>query len=63
LYRYTWDVGGGQQQYYAFLDVPAGGDDKYAQLTEWANYREMLMDRFSEWCPAVGRCSLNQVDP
>lgn len=52
-YFVSSDVGGGQQQYYAFLDVPAGGDDKYAQLTEWANYREMLMDRFSEWCPAV----------
>lgn len=52
-YFVSSDVGKGQQQYYAFLDVPPGGDDKYAKCEEWANYREMLMDRFSGWCPAV----------
>ena len=52
-YFVSSDVGEGQQQYYAFLDVPPGGDDKYAKCEEWANYREMLMDRFSDWCPAV----------
>jgi zeaxanthin epoxidase len=35
------------------LDVPAGGDDKYAKCEDWENYREMLLDRFSGWCPAV----------
>lgn len=52
-YFVSSDVGQGQQQYYAFLDVPAGGDDRYAKCEEWANYREMLLDRFQSWCPAV----------
>jgi len=47
------DVGRGQQQYYAFLDVPQGGDDKFAKCEEWSDYRAMLLDRFSGWCPAV----------
>jgi zeaxanthin epoxidase len=52
-YFVSSDVGEGQQQYYAFLDVPAGGDDKFAQCTDWDNYRAMLLDRFADWCPAV----------
>jgi len=52
-YFVSSDVGNGQQQYYAFLDVPAGGDDKWAKCEEWDNYRDMLMDRFGDWCPAV----------
>ena len=52
-YFVSSDVGNGQQQYYAFLDVPPGGDDKYAKCEDWANYREMLLDRFDGWCPAV----------
>mmetsp|Transcript_9785 Transcript_9785/g.36333 ORF Transcript_9785/g.36333 Transcript_9785/m.36333 type:complete len:514 (-) Transcript_9785:309-1850(-) len=52
-YFVSSDVGNGQQQYYAFLDVPAGGDDKFAKCEEWDNYRAMLLDRFGGWCPAV----------
>lgn len=52
-YFVSSDVGNGQQQYYAFLDVPPGGDDKWAKCEEWDNYRDMLLDRFGDWCPAV----------
>ena len=52
-YFVSSDVGNGQQQYYAFLDVPPGGDDKFAKCEEWDNYRAMLMDRFASWAPAV----------
>ena len=52
-YFVSSDVGNGQQQYYAFLDVPPGGEDKYAKCEDWENYREMLLDRFQGWCPAV----------
>jgi zeaxanthin epoxidase len=52
-YFVSSDVGDGQQQYYAFLDVPAGGDDEFAACANWENYRAMLLDRFGSWCPAV----------
>eukprot|EP00227_Mantoniella_beaufortii_P010264 CAMPEP_0197590790 /NCGR_PEP_ID=MMETSP1326-20131121/12209_1 /TAXON_ID=1155430 /ORGANISM="Genus nov. species nov., Strain RCC2288" /LENGTH=552 /DNA_ID=CAMNT_0043156061 /DNA_START=168 /DNA_END=1826 /DNA_ORIENTATION=+ len=52
-YFVSSDVGNGQQQYYAFLDVPPGGDDKFAKCEEWGNYQEMLVDVFKDWCPAV----------
>lgn len=52
-YFVSSDVGNGQQQYYAFLDVPAGGDDKWARCEEWDSYRDMLLERFGDWCPAV----------
>ncbi|CEG00292.1 Monooxygenase, FAD-binding [Ostreococcus tauri] len=52
-YFVSSDVGNGQQQYYAFLEVPPGGDDEFAKCERWANYRDMLLDRFSDWCPAV----------
>lgn len=52
-YFVSSDVGNGEQQYYAFLEVPAGGDDEFAKCEKWENYREMLMDRFKDWCPAV----------
>ena len=52
-YFVSSDVGNGQQQYYAFLEVPPGGDDEFAKCEKWANYREMLMDRFKDWSPAV----------
>ena len=52
-YFVSSDVGAGQQQYYAFLDVPPGGDDEFAKCERWPNYRAMLMDRFSGRCPAV----------
>jgi len=52
-YFVSSDVGNGEQQYYAFLEVPAGGDDEFAKCENWENYREMLMDRFKDWCPAV----------
>ena len=45
-YFVSSDVGDGKQQYYAFLDVPPGGDDKWAKCEEWDNYRDMLLDRF-----------------
>jgi len=59
-YFVSSDVGNGQQQYYAFLDVPAGGDDKWAKCEDWENYKEMLIDRFkvccrpSQWCLRYG---------
>ena len=34
-YFVSSDVGNGQQQYYAFLDVPPGGEDKYAKCEDW----------------------------
>eukprot|EP00191_Tetraselmis_sp_GSL018_P009373 CAMPEP_0177598644 /NCGR_PEP_ID=MMETSP0419_2-20121207/12488_1 /TAXON_ID=582737 /ORGANISM="Tetraselmis sp., Strain GSL018" /LENGTH=665 /DNA_ID=CAMNT_0019091161 /DNA_START=142 /DNA_END=2140 /DNA_ORIENTATION=+ len=52
-YFVSSDVGDGRQQYYAFLDVPPGGDDKWAKCEDWPNYRDMLLDRFKDWCPAV----------
>jgi len=52
-YFVSSDVGEGQQQYYAFLDVPPGGDDEFAKCEQWENYRAMLLDRFGDWCPAV----------
>jgi len=52
-YFVSSDVGEGKQQYYAFLKVPEGGQDEYAQLTRWGDYREMLLDRFGSWNPAM----------
>ena len=52
-YFVSSDVGNGEQQYYAFLEVPAGGDDEFAKCEKWENYREMLIDRFQGWAPAV----------
>mmetsp|Transcript_23817 Transcript_23817/g.66076 ORF Transcript_23817/g.66076 Transcript_23817/m.66076 type:complete len:552 (+) Transcript_23817:178-1833(+) len=52
-YFVSSDVGNGQQQYYAFLDVPPGGNDKWAACEDWDNYRDMLLDRFQGWAPAV----------
>ncbi|GHP12511.1 hypothetical protein PPROV_001123900 [Pycnococcus provasolii] len=47
------DVGNGQQQYYAFLAVPPGGEDEWAKCERWSDTREMLLERFGDWCPAV----------
>jgi len=52
-YFVSSDVGDGQQQYYAFLEVPEGNNDVYASCDDWANYKEMLLDRFGSWAPAV----------
>ena len=53
-YFVSSDVGAGQQQYYAFLDVPPGAAaTKFAKSTALAECRAMLLDRFSGWCPAV----------
>ena len=60
-YFVSSDVGAGQQQYYAFLDVPPGGDDEFAKCERWPNYRAMLMDRFAGWCPAVLELSLIHI--
>ncbi|CAG9465903.1 unnamed protein product [Pedinophyceae sp. YPF-701] len=52
-YFVSSDVGNGQQQYYAFLKVPDGASDRWARCEEWDNYRDMLIDRFQGWSPAV----------
>ena len=39
-YFVSSDVGNGQQQYYAFLDVPPGGEDKYAKCEDWETTRD-----------------------
>jgi zeaxanthin epoxidase len=52
-YFVSSDVGEGKQQYYAFLEVPEGGTDIYASCDDWPDYKEMLLDRFAGWAPAV----------
>lgn len=52
-YFVSSDVGNGEQQYYAFLKVEDGNKDKWAQCTDWPDYKEMLLDRFGGWAPAV----------
>lgn len=52
-YFVSSDVGEGKQQYYAFLEVPEGGTDVYASCDDWPDYKEMLLDRFAGWAPAV----------
>ena len=52
-YFVSSDVGEGKQQYYAFLEVPEGGQDIYASCDDWPTYKEMLLDRFNGWAPAI----------
>ena len=52
-YFVSSDVGEGRQQYYAFLEVPEGNNDIYASCDNWPTYKEMLLERFNDWAPAV----------
>ena len=52
-YFVSSDVGEGRQQYYAFLEVPEGNNDIYASCDNWPTYKEMLLERFNGWAPAV----------